>query len=692
MLVNVTNGIMGRGGGGSHLTGGDSRNQPPHQKITNGNSSQMAINNNHNKSTPSFMRGDKASASVRIRSKKHEALLNGGPQPGQNICKKRNRHSGDFSFFSHNSSSKNVNIVASKLSSTNLGDVIDGDRSSSEPESQGAKDGGGDWAYITFPNGVPTVREIKTNGGATGGAGTPTVMEHPDVTNVANGACKSQPIKVVTRNVPGISMPFNNCQQDLSPSSPSSRYTDIREVQNTFADKKEPPVSVSTKSKANTPPSLSTTQGNNASILDPFSRQFRCMNAQTKRMSADFSQFGRAIFNGNGNINPYIQSPSREQSPFRIQQPGRVVNENGVVLRNKPKNFNGPFIFHNNVRHSRIVEEQITGGQLRNQPPQYQPPPPQYVTKVTLGQPSNDSTQSCSVTTTSQSTQMQRPNVLFRRKSEQQAPAGTAALLAGAAKRCSGEFDFARNNRRNGGPDFTHYGFINSNPLFRETSVSQPVTPSEPPSVSTNGFSSMIYQPVPELQEYPPVRVQVRSDSSPPLIRSENNGGTSTFGSSKSSRSSSSHTVGTGTPSSRRRSSASSHQHQISPLAAPVSSSENNSEYVAEVNYEEHTNSEKASTKSSQIQQKQQNYEVVNIDINPSSTKDSKSIVSSAVTPVKFRHPRQTGLGRRAITQIHIQQKKKDSYNSAVCKSQENLVKVRIQIVKLNILFLQHFA
>ena len=282
------------------------------------------------------MRGDKSSASVRIRSKKHEALLNGGSQQGQNVCKKRNRHSGDFSFFNHNSSSKNVNVIASKLSSTNLGDVIDGDRSSSETESQGAKDGGGDWAYITFPNGVPTVREIKTNGGVTNGAGSPTVMQHPDVTNVANGICKAQPIKVVTRNVPGVAIPFNNCQQqDLAPSSPSSRYTDIRDVQNTFVDKKEPPASVSTKLKANTPPSLSTQGNTSASILDPFSRQFRCMNASSKRMSADFSQFGRVIFNGNGNINPYIQSPSREQSPFRIQQAGqRVVNENGVVLRN----------------------------------------------------------------------------------------------------------------------------------------------------------------------------------------------------------------------------------------------------------------------------------------------------------------------------------------------------------------------
>ena len=505
-------------------------------------------------------------------------------------------------------------------------------------------------------------------------------MQHPDVTNVANGIRKAQPIKVVTNSVPGVSMPFNNCQRDMSPNSPSTRYTDIREVHNSFIDKKEPPVSGSTKLKANTPPSLST-QSNGASILDPFSKQIRCMNASSKRMSADFSQFGRAIFNGNANINPYIQSPSREQSPYQIQQSGRVVNENGVVLRNKPRHFNSPFVFNNNVRHSRIVEEQITGGHLRNQPPPHQPPPPPqgYVTKVTLGQPSSVQTSTCAVTTSSQPPQMQRPNVLFRRKSEQPAPAGAAALLAGAAKRCSGEFEFARNNRRNAGPDFTHYGFINGSPMLRESSVSQPVTPSEPPMSSANGFSSMIYQPVPELQEYAPVRVQVRSDSSPPQIRAaENNGCTSTFGSSKSSRSSSSHVGGAGTPNSRRRSSASSHLHQISPLATTDSINENATEYVANVNYDEHAISEKAITKGSQVQQQ---YEVFNIDIIPNSTNTSEIVASSSAAPVKMRQPRQTGLGRRAVTQIHIQQKKKDSYNSAVWKSQDNLVKVGFSII-----------
>ena len=51
-------------------------------------------------------------------------------------------------------------------------------------------------------------------------------------------------------------------------------------------------------------------------------------------------------------------------------------------------------------------------------------------------------------------------------------------------------------------------------------------------------------------------------------------------------------------------------------------------------------------------------------------------------TPLKsevVNMPRPPGLGRRAVTQIQLNHKK-NSYNSAVCKSQENLVKVRASI------------
>ena len=54
-------------------------------------------------------------------------------------------------------------------------------------------------------------------------------------------------------------------------------------------------------------------------------------------------------------------------------------------------------------------------------------------------------------------------------------------------------------------------------------------------------------------------------------------------------------------------------------------------------------------------------------------TADAAAAAASPNGGVVMR--RQTGLGRRAVTQIQIQQKK-NSYVSAVCKSQENLAQV----------------
>jgi hypothetical protein len=104
---------------------------------SNGNDNNSGGGNNNNNRAP-FVRGDKSSASVRLRTKKSEAASN----PGNG--KKRNRHSGDFSFFSSKSEQAN-----SSVSPTRGGEVKKG----------------GDWAYITFPNGVPTVQDIKTNVG-----------------------------------------------------------------------------------------------------------------------------------------------------------------------------------------------------------------------------------------------------------------------------------------------------------------------------------------------------------------------------------------------------------------------------------------------------------------------------------------------------------------------------------------------
>lgn len=121
MLVNINEGAG---------NGGDNNN------AHNSHNNNSGGNNNNNRAA--FVRGDKSSASVRLRTKKSD----GGSNPGNG--KKRNRHSGDFSFFSSKSEQNN-----SSVSPTRGTDVKKG----------------GDWAYITFPNGVPTVQDIKTNVG-----------------------------------------------------------------------------------------------------------------------------------------------------------------------------------------------------------------------------------------------------------------------------------------------------------------------------------------------------------------------------------------------------------------------------------------------------------------------------------------------------------------------------------------------
>ncbi len=53
----------------------------------------------------------------------------------------------------------------------------------------------------------------------------------------------------------------------------------------------------------------------------------------------------------------------------------------------------------------------------------------------------------------------------------------------------------------------------------------------------------------------------------------------------------------------------------------------------------------------------------------------NSSQVSASPAPAS-RTPIRGGLGRRAATQLHIEQRKKNSYNAAMYKSQDNLVKV----------------
>jgi len=106
-----------------------------------------------------FVRGEKGTSSVRLRKKKDETNQGG---------KKKNRHSGDFAFFSPKAAEVRREQVQNAKKSDDLGD----------------------FNYITFPNGVPTVHELKTNINSVNMSG----VKEPLAT----------PVKVTMREVPGM--------------------------------------------------------------------------------------------------------------------------------------------------------------------------------------------------------------------------------------------------------------------------------------------------------------------------------------------------------------------------------------------------------------------------------------------------------------------------------------------------------
>jgi len=123
-------------------------------------------------SSANFARGERATVSVRLRKKKTEV--------GRRLAQAA-RHSGDFSFFQHN------NAHSGAMASANVAD---------SPDANGGD--GGDWAYITFPNGVPTVQDIRTNAER---------MEAVAASACPTGPAAATPVKVVTREVPGVILP-----------------------------------------------------------------------------------------------------------------------------------------------------------------------------------------------------------------------------------------------------------------------------------------------------------------------------------------------------------------------------------------------------------------------------------------------------------------------------------------------------
>ena len=115
-------------------------------------SSALLLTNPGGHNTPSnqnFVRGDKATSSVKLRRKKEE---------GQ--TRKKNRHSGDFSFFAN----KKVEV-------------------------QETVNNRSDFDYITFPNGVPMLHELRVGAGLQ----QPTSLDHLFIPS---------PAKVMVRDVP----------------------------------------------------------------------------------------------------------------------------------------------------------------------------------------------------------------------------------------------------------------------------------------------------------------------------------------------------------------------------------------------------------------------------------------------------------------------------------------------------------
>ncbi len=128
-----------------------------------------------------FARGEKASVSVRLRRKKNEV--------GRRLAA-ASRHSGDFSFLG--GSGGGGSSMGERRDAADA-DEVDGGGSS------GGGGGGGDWAYITFPNGVPTVQDLRTNRQPPAAAA-PLQQPPASVANPSN----RKPVKVVTREVPGL--------------------------------------------------------------------------------------------------------------------------------------------------------------------------------------------------------------------------------------------------------------------------------------------------------------------------------------------------------------------------------------------------------------------------------------------------------------------------------------------------------
>lgn len=243
--------------------------------------------------SPAFVRGEKGTSSVRLRKKKDESNQGG---------KKKNRHSGDFGFFSPK--------------------AADGRREQVQAHERNARktDDLGDWNYITFPNGVPTVHELKTN---INSANLPGVKE-PLAT----------PVKVTMREVPGMTpvkprTNLNSCKavssSVMNVNRQSGDFTQMNLHQYPAGGRQEEPVrrrphgrSQSQQPNRNSRVIEDSSHGSHppaylhVTPTRPCSQQpKRLTEAQTKRCSDEF-EFKKVMYRSSGDFSQLQQVLSQE--------------------------------------------------------------------------------------------------------------------------------------------------------------------------------------------------------------------------------------------------------------------------------------------------------------------------------------------------------------------------------------------
>ena len=263
-----------------------------------------------------FTRGQPASVSVRLRNKKN---------PTHEV-KKRNRHSGDFSFFKHGNNHNN------QTQNSEPADEVDG------------KKEGGDWAYITFQNGVPTVQDIKTNVG-------PVSAKEP-VGVVVNGATPvPRPVKVVNH------MPYKRVSGDFSMYAPPLRQqatpASVVMRQNGRSPARKSPPNIT---KINVPPQQQQPRPNvmYRRRSDQNTNGHAYQGGVSKRCSGefDFSKNGRRSSSDYSLMYPTDTPIQEEATPPSIV---RVQVNYGDSKKVRPKSMIGPDIVKGTPLKSEVV-------------------------------------------------------------------------------------------------------------------------------------------------------------------------------------------------------------------------------------------------------------------------------------------------------------------------------------------------